>query len=368
MEKKNYNEYTEDELKELQRKEALSDSEEYDDISDDTYNDGPVIRQFVENEKIAGGAALDDDDDLLSSGTACDNQGSNMIDDLPDIDLISDPEDNTDPDPISDPEDTQNQETEPNPEVVDAEDPISADKPGFQNESLIDEQERDYCDRESALQPMEEPELPDTKSSKKQKEKKPIKINPAIIIISTIALTLVMCVLLYISIVNFVGKDQKMTNDKESYLDVVSLIGSSIQNENSVASDLQKYTENLVLGVTQKDQYLIDIKDLNDRIQDQIESIGDISTSNIYENNIKIAALDYIRNTENIINAVIAACNEDANIDEIKEFVLYNIEDSFDTRDVLYNNLETLVLAEAKNLGIDGETDVNKLLFDIQKQ
>ena len=164
MEKKNYNEYTEDELKELQRKEALSDSEEYDDISDDTYNDGPVIRQFVENEKIAGGAALDDDDDLLSSGTACDNQGSNMIDDLPDIDLISDPEDNTDPDPISDPEDTQNQETEPNPEVVDAEDPISADKPGFQNESLIDEQERDYCDRESALQPMEEPELPDTKS------------------------------------------------------------------------------------------------------------------------------------------------------------------------------------------------------------
>ena len=60
---------SEEKLKELQRKEALSTSDEYD-IQDQTYDSAPLTRQYVKDDVVAKGAQFvieDDEDDMFAS-------------------------------------------------------------------------------------------------------------------------------------------------------------------------------------------------------------------------------------------------------------------------------------------------------------
>ena len=59
---------SEEKLKNLQRKDALNDSEEYN-ISDDTYNRRPLTRQYVEDDVITKGSEFVDDEELNKQAT-----------------------------------------------------------------------------------------------------------------------------------------------------------------------------------------------------------------------------------------------------------------------------------------------------------
>ena len=63
---RNNHDISEEKLKELQRKEALSDSDEYD-IQDNTYDRAPLTRQYVKDDVVVKGSQFvdDDDDDVL---------------------------------------------------------------------------------------------------------------------------------------------------------------------------------------------------------------------------------------------------------------------------------------------------------------
>ena len=136
MSKKRYD-VSEDNLKDLQRKDALRDSEEYD-INDDTYERGHLTRQYVEDDIVVKGGELIDDDVVVVAYD--DESHDNEI-------YVFDDEDSSSkqPERIVDTPAVNIPKFTPIVPVTNKGDETT------KNDHVLDESERDYLDRDYTL-------------------------------------------------------------------------------------------------------------------------------------------------------------------------------------------------------------------------
>lgn len=344
---------SEERLKELQRKEALSDSEEYD-IQDRTYNDAPLTRQYILDEQIVGGSELVDEEKKKKQEPPV----LVVDDDEPDdILIISD----QDPDPIIE-------------EPGSAKEPETPQKTEQQNlDPKIEESDKDYIDRDTALTATEqdafEPVPIKEKTPKKEKQPKERRGAPRWLkwvgIIFGFILVVLLCILLYLWITNYVSEDQKLSAEKKAYIELVNETNQIVMNENTICKEFVALTENLMLDIIDADTYREQIASLSDRLQNEINSFVAYPIENPEDSQIKAAIVDYIKNTRSMIDQYAIP---DQSSDDLKLAILNDLNQHLDNRDLRHSNLVVLIYEQAAIYKIDADQKDQIVMFDIEKE
>lgn len=344
---------SEEKLKELQRKEVLSDSEEYD-IQDRTYNDAPLTRQYILDEQIVGGSELVDEEKKKKQEPPVliveedDDTDNVLIISDQDLDpIIEEPEPAKEPEA---PQETEHQDLDPK----------------------IEESDKDYIDRDTALTaadhdtfepvPVKEKKPKETKRSNERGDI-PRWLKWAGMIFGFI-FVLVLCVLLYLWLTSYVSKDQELSAEKKAYIEMVNKTNQTVMNEDAICKEFVTLTENLMLDIIDADTYREGIVSLSDRLQIEISNFASYPIENTEDSQIKAAIIDYIKNTRSMIDQYAIP---DQSSDDLKLVILNDLNQDLDNRDLRHSNLVILIYEQAAIHEIDADQKDQIVMFDIDK-
>jgi hypothetical protein len=343
---------SDEELRELQRKEAIENSEEYD-IQDRTYNNAPIARQYILDEKIAKGSTFADDEDRPA-------HPKNPI-------LVVDEDENEDDIILIPVCDSDEENIEEVPEI----------DSNFQSEKAqtedgltqtTTEAERDYIDRSIALSTNDAENYVIKKAEKSQntdkvnQHKNVSALSKWILLIVSLLIVAILCVVIYFCITNYVSESQKMSEAKMAYIELTNDTNVVVLNENEICKDFILLTDNLLLDIIDIDKYKESLENLSKRLQSEINTAGSFQISNSEDSQIKAAVIDYLRSTKSMIDRY----NDDAvSADDLKLKILMDLNTSLDNRDIRYNNLLALIYEQAENYDINAYQKDNVIMFDL---
>ena len=345
---------SDEELRELQRKEAIEGSEEYD-IQDRTYNDAPIARQYILDEKIAKGSKFADDEDRPAHTKKpvliVDEDENENEDDIVLIPVCDSDEENIEEVPKND-SDSQSDKAQ-------AEDGLT---------QATTEAERDYIDRSIALYTNDAENYVIKKAEKSQnvakaKQRKSVSaLAKWILLIVSLLIVAILCVVIYFCITSYVSESQKMSEAKKAYIELANDSNVVVMNENEICKDFILLTDNLLLDIIDIDEYKENLENLSMRLQSEINTAGSFQISNSEDSQIKAAVIDYLRSTKSIIDRY----NDDAvSADDLKLKILMDLNTSLDNRDIRYNNLLALIYEQAENYNINAYQKDNVIMFDL---
>lgn len=352
------NNLTDEELRELQRKEALSDSEEYD-IQDRTYNDGPLTRQYILDETIVGGSELVDEEKKKKTSPPIlvvedESEEDNIL-------IVSD-EDPIDTKPI----DTTIKEES----ILDPPEPKQEEKAVQHLKPIFKESEKDYIDRDTALaENEEEPTTPaPMRENKVEKSHDRRRGTPSWIkwagMLFGFILLIVLCLFLYSYITGYITEKQTLSDEKRAYIELANKTNEIVLNEDDICRDFVAVTENLMLGIITIDEYRDSINFLSNCINVELNSIATYEIVNPEDSPIKAAIIDYLKNTRSIIDLY---SQSDLSEDELKLAILKGLNQHLTNRDVRHNNLVTLIYEQADVHEINADHKDQIVMFDIEK-
>lgn len=360
---------SEDKLKNLQRKEALNDSEQYN-ISDDTYNRRPLTRQYVEDDVITkGGEFVDDDEPIIVYND--ESHGDEVYDYSEEANIET-------PVIVDD---------EPAPRRKE-EQPVVINIPKFEpiyprpetsltvvpdNNSRLDEDERDYLDRDNTIrsddnqfEPVNNKPVKKTTEPKPQKEKKPLNLSwlkPAGIILVILISIIVAIVLFRSSAANNNGEAVNYVhNDYAAFVEDTRVL---IAFENTQVKEFKNLTEQyLIGGLLEKQEYLNRISTIKTNMSQKASeySLQEYSSVDVYD--VKFVVVDY---TKTLINTIDMLLTADTQTDlQLKTLILNEVNDRLATRTQQFSNVANLLNSTAEKYQIESEFKEKVFYLDIE--
>lgn len=341
-EKKRYTDYTEEELRDIQRREAIDGSEVYDDIDDSVYEDGPIAREYVTDEKIVKKARLESDDE--THGT----KPPEIVD--------------GDPDEESSFDGTDRQEDAISPDEMYSACPETKRSKGF---GVIPEKKRVYVDKDELIRSERNNKAKKLKA-KAARSSPPMeeKTRNTIVSCVAIALSLVLAVLIFFGVAGFVTSNQRVDERKDAFLKASEAAANIVSAENAIFAEFARNTESFVLGTMDYSEYKALSEGLSADLKVQGEAARALPSSASYELNIKTATLDFISYSQTIIDEVIETFDEDST--KTKEYVLYYFSGMCNVREERYSNLTAVIIDEADDLNINATLDRYGIAFDVR--
>ena len=324
---------SEDKLKELQRREALADSDEYD-IRDSTYDNVPMTRQYVKDDVVVKGSELVDGDGEIihpNDGT----HGDMIYEDA--VIAFAEPE-------------IPKHKPEPEVKFVPKRfEPISTD--------------RDYIDRNAAIH---EEEQQFKKIEKPKKEKKPLNLTwvKPVVCIALIVVSIFAAFGLYEFTANFKSGQQEASIEKQEYIEFVNKTNNVIMAEGNVGKTFQLLNEQFVMDMMTKEEYIGKLKELSSEIMVELQKYTLVDYEHVDENEIKKLTIDYLKILITNINNIVALENGD--VKEIKEYLLNESNDAMVQRSTQFANIVNLINTTSKQYNLNSQVKDNVIYFDIE--
>ena len=325
---------SEDKLKELQRREALADSDEYD-IRDSTYDNVPMTRQYVKDDVVVKGSELVDGDGEIIRPN--DGTHDDMIYDDTVITFVDEPQIDTKP------------QKQPEVKFVPKRfEPISTD--------------RDYIDRNAAIH---EEEQQFKKIEKPKKEKKPLNLTwvKPVVCIVLIVISIIAAFGLYDFTANFKSSQQEASIEKQEYIEFVNKTNNVIMAEGNVGKTFQLLNEQFVMDMMTQDEYMRKLKELSSEIMSELQKYTLVDYEHVDENEIKKLTIDYLKILITNINNIVVLENGD--VKEIKEYLLNESNDAMVQRSTQFTNIVNLINTTSKQYNLNSQVKDNVIYFDI---
>jgi hypothetical protein len=380
---RNNHDISEEKLKELQRREALSDSDEYD-IHDKTYESAPLTRQYVKDDIVAKGSELvDDDGAVLRNGNV--KHGDRIIDDEEDEDIIIIEEQPiVNIPPVEDINDkyTKKQPTKPifaddeeEPEVKKTEPKLPAVKPKKEKKKEpksenalakknFDHQDynRDYIDRENTIY---NDDQKFEKFEKSKKEKKPVNLSwlKPVVSILAIILSIILAVVLFFFIKGFTSDKQELSPEKSEYIKLVEMTNDAMLVENTISKEFLATTEQFVIDAMSKENYILRLESMYDELNSEILQYSDSRFEYVKDYEIKSLSLEYLRITLKAVESILDIKDQDSM--EMKTYILSNVNEQMGSREIQYKNLLALMNETSAKYKIESELQENIIYFNV---
>lgn len=347
---RNNHDVSEEKLKELQRREALSDSDEYD-IQDKTYERAPITRQYVKDDVIVKGAEFvdDEDDDIVIQPTMPVVEEEIVV--VPEFTPLENKYIKTEKkeaDPIP---------PEPKPVAVKPYKPKLDSRP---------DSERDYIDREKAIYDMGG-EFEKVKKTKPKKEKKEISfewVKPALSIMALI-LSVLLAFFLFSYIRGMNAGNDSLNYVQDEYVSFIESTNSLLLYENNACKEFRNVTEQFIVDVMGKEAYMSKLKEIKQSLLTEVNTYSLKEYSHISVYDMRILTVEYVKNTTNAIDMLLAL--EDADVVNVKMAILNNLEDRFNARNVHFNNIVSIIHDTASTYDIESKVNGSIIYLNIQQ-
>ena len=362
---------SEEKLKELQRKEALSTSDEYD-IQDQTYDSAPLTRQYVKDDVVAKGAQFvieDDEDDMFAS----ERHGDVIMDydDEEDVIVINPP--SKDPEPVE--EDVNSKYMKKSVEEI-------RTAPGFERKPVTEalstevihgtparttapENERDYIDRGATVKYKDSKEFDKLEKQPKEKKQRNLGWLKPVLSIVAIIVSIILAILLFFFIKDFNGPSQQANTQKNEYVMFVNETNKILTVENSTCKEFKNITEQFIIDAVTVDEYITKVTQLRAELNLEFQNYYSLSVSNsldVYD--IKSLTYDYIKIVLNTMDGIIGS--KEKTETEIKQLVLSTTGDQLAAREQQFTNILSLINENAKKYDIESEVQENTVYFNVE--
>lgn len=368
---RNNHDVSEEKLKELQRKEALMNSDDEYDIQDNTYDRAPITRQYVKDDVVVKGSQFvdDDEDDII---IVAPNTNTTPTLDAYDEDIIV----------IAEPPETPVIKNEPSIEdkytkqEPQKEAPKPQDKPKNSEPTNLpskykmkehDETGRDYIDRDSTVRYNGIAEFERIPKEKPAKPKKDVNLNWLKPVLSVVAIiiSIIIAIFLFNFIKDFQSNEQVLDTTKNEYIEFVELTNSTLLSENTTCKEFKNITEQFVIDAISKDVYLEQIATMKTALMTEMSTYSLKTYEKIDVYDIKTLTVDYIKAVLNVMDKILAAKDEDANA--IKSIVLSDVNDGLSTREQQFNNIIALINDTSVKYDLESELKEGIVYFNVEK-
>lgn len=361
---------SEEKLKELQRKEALSTSDEYD-IQDQTYDSAPITRQYVKDDVVAKGAQFiidDEDDDPFAS----ERHGDVIMDDEEDVIVINPPQKEDPPeeedvnakymkksvDELRKAPGFERTQTEALSTEVISSNPTPARKTAKEND-------RDYIDRGVTVKHKDTESFEQLEKQPKIKKQKNMVWLKPVLSITAIIISIILAILLFFFIKDFNGASQQPSAQKNEYVMFVNETNKILTVENSTCKEFKNITEQFIIDAVTAEEYVNKVTQLRAELNTEFQNYYSLSISNnldVYD--IKSLTYDYIKIVLNSMDSVINT--KDKSSTEIKQLVLSTTSDQLASRENQFTNILALINENAKKYDIESEVQNNTIYFNVE--
>jgi hypothetical protein len=353
---RNNHDVSEEKLKELQRKEALSGSDEYD-IQDNTYERAPITRQYVKDDVVVKSAEFvdDDNDDIIIVAQT----PSEKKEPEDDIIIVTDP-------PVEEPA--------PVEESIDDKYTKKVDVPKFEKkpETLPakiklkehDELGRDYIDRDNTIHSNGIAEFEKVQTEKKKKTANLSWIK-TVLSIAAIIVSIIIAIFLFNFIKGYTANDQLLDETKAEYIEFVEATNKTLMVENNGCKDFKNVTEQFVIDAIDKDTYLGQLEVIKTDLLSEMTSYSLSSYDHVDVYDIKTLTVDYMKAVLNIIDEILVLKDQDTVA--IKTVILSDVNDSLVGREQQFNNIMSLINDTSAKYDVQSELKENVIYFDIEK-
>ena len=346
---RNNHDVSEEKLKELQRREALSDSDEYD-IQDKTYERAPITRQYVKDDVIVKGAEFvdDEEDDIVIQPTTPPVEEDVVV--IPEFTPLENKYIKTE---TKKPEPAPKQ---PKPMTV------SPYKPKLDGHP---DSERDYIDRENAIYDMGS-EFEKVKKTKPKKEKKELNfewVKPALSVMALV-ISFLIAFFLFSYIRGMDTNNDNVNYVQDEYVSFIESTNSVLLYENNACKEFRSVTEQFIVDVMEKEDYMSKLKEIKQSLLAEVNTYSLKEYSHISVYDIRILTVEYVKNTTNAIDMLLAL--EDADVVNIKMAILNNLEDRFNARNVHFNNIVSIIHDTASTYEIESKVNGSIIYLNIQ--
>ena len=367
---RNNHDVSEEKLKELQRKEALMNSDDEYDIQDNTYDRAPITRQYVKDDVVVKGSQFvdDDEDDIIivapntSTTPTLDTEEEDII-------VIAEPPVT----PVNKNESSVNDKyTKPEPEK----EPAKIEKPKKSESTNLpskykmkehDETGRDYIDRDSTVHYngiAEFERIPKEKPIKPKKEVNLGWLKPVLSIIAIVA-SIIIAIFLFNFIKDFKSTEQVLDATKNEYIEFVELTNSTLISENTTCKEFKNVTEQFIIDALSKEVYLEQVATMKESLMSEMSTYSLKTYEKIDVYDIKTLTVDYMKAVLNVMDKILAAKDEDVN--KIKSIVLSDVNDGLSTREQQFSNIIALINDTSVKYDLESELKEGIVYFNVEK-
>lgn len=369
---RNNHDVSEEKLKELQRKEALMDSDDEYDIQDNTYDRAPITRQYVKDDVVVKGSQfVDDDENEDDIIIVAPNTSTTPTLDTEEEDIIVIAE--TPETPVDKNEASVNDKytkLEPQQEPIKVEKPKKSEPTNLPSKYKMkehDETGRDYIDRDSTVHYngiAEFEKIPKEKPAKPKKEVNLGWLKPVLSIIAIIV-SIVIAIFLFNFIKDFKSNDQVLDATKQEYIEFVELTNSTLISENTTCKEFKNVTEQFIIDAISKEVYLEQVATMKESLMSgmSIYSLKTYEKIDVYD--IKTLTVDYMKSVLNVMDKILTTKDADAN--QIKSIILSDANDEFATREQQFNNIVALINDTSLKYDLESELKEGIVYFNVEK-
>ena len=377
---RNNHDISEEKLKELQRKEALSDSDEYD-IQDNTYDRAPLTRQYVKDDVVVKGSQFvdDDDDDVLIVNAPVNKPVLETEDEDEDIIVIAKPPVVTPPPVEESIDDKYTKKSEPVVETPKAEpkpkEEVPVEKPKKQDPAKNlpakmklkepNESDRDYIDRENTIHYNGIAEFERIKKEKPAKEKKQANLSWLKPVIAAVAiiLSVILAIFLFGLIRDYQAAAQEPDAVKLEYVEFVELTNKTLTYENSNCKDFKNVTEQFVIDAISKEVFIQKLTEIRTNLSSEMTNYSLKTYDHIDVYDIKTLSVDYLKTAINTIDKILA--EKDSDVITLKTIILSDVNDVMATREQQFNNIVSLINDTSAKYDIESELQEGTVYFNV---
>lgn len=368
---RNNHDVSEEKLKELQRKEALMNSDDEYDIQDNTYDRAPITRQYVKDDVVVKGSQFvdDEEDDIIivapntSTTPTLDTEEEDIIviAEPPETPVIKKEESSADD------KYTKSESPKELPKVEKPKKTESTNLPSKYKMKEHDETGRDYIDRDSTVHYngiAEFERIPKEKPAKHKKEVNLGWLKPVLSIIA-IVISIIIAIFLFNFIKDFKSNDQVLDATKNEYIEFVELTNSTLISENTTCKEFKSVTEQFVIDALSKEVYLEQVATMKESLMSEMSTYSLKTYEKIDVYDIKTLTVDYMKSVLNVMDKILAAKDEDAI--HIKSIVLSDVNDGLSTREQQFNNIIALINDTSVKYDLESELKEGIVYFNVEK-
>lgn len=378
---RNEHDISEEKLKELQRKEALSDSDEYD-IQDNTYDRAPLTRQYVKDDVVVKGSQFvdDDDEDILIVNPVTTKP---VLEDDEDIIVIAKPPVITPPPveesiddkytkksaPVTKPKNESKVDATPKTEEPVVEKPKKQDPPKNLPAKMKlkepNESDRDYIDRENTIHYNGIAEFEKIEKEKPVKTKKQVNLSWLRPVFAALAiiLSVIIAIFLFGLIRDYQANAQAPDAAKLEYVEFVELTNKTLAYENSNCKDFKNVTEQFIIDAISKDVFIQEITKIRTNLSSEMTNYSLTTYDHIDVYDIKTLSVDYLKTAINTIDKILA--EKDSDEVALKTIILSDVNDIMSTREQQFNNIVSLINDTSVKYDIESELQEGTVYFNV---
>ena len=156
---------------------------------------------------------------------------------------------------------------------------------------------------------------------------------------------------------------QQMSSQKKEYIQFVQQTNNLLTIENSTCKEFKNITEQFLIDSITAEAYIANVQNLYNSLSNELQQYKGIITSNIEVYDVKSLSTDYMNITLNAMNNILN--NKNKTSMEIKQVVLYYLNDNLASRENQFTNLLALINENSKKYNIESEINLSTIYFNI---